>query len=290
MKRLLLVALCLVFLMMPSACSPIGAEQNEEVHVVNTAVVTPQPEETEIINTPSVTPQPQQSQPTQSPKEWPEAYSAILAEYKTLADLIYHDDDNSFFYFIVDSDDSAEWQTQNLPNFEGVFVLNFVIDGKCYRESDELGYVLKDLNGDGSDELIFLSKRYRVFAVFSIVDGELKLLDSYWDRNYCYAIDKSGLFYIFCYYDSFEDWYYAIQWLSDDSSEFLTIERYGVESYDYGTGERYSESHYYKVTYGKSYSEREIITKVEFDEFYDGWKMDVENADNSGITFIPILD
>ncbi len=47
MKRLLQVALCLVFLMMPSACSPIGAEQNEEVHVVNTARVTPQPEETE---------------------------------------------------------------------------------------------------------------------------------------------------------------------------------------------------------------------------------------------------
>ena len=124
---------------------------------------------------------PKQSEPLPSPTIWPEAYSSILEECKTLADLIYHDDDYSFFDFIADSDGSCEWQTQNLPNLDGI-ALKLVIDGSHYRDRDDLGYSLKDLTGDGSDELILLSKEYKIFAVYSIVDGKPKLLDRYWDR------------------------------------------------------------------------------------------------------------
>lgn len=233
---------------------------------------------------------PQQSQPAPSPTRWPEAYSTIFEEYKTLADLIYHDDDYSFYDFMADSDDAYEWQTQNMHDLDSFLVSELVIDGLHYRERDDYGYALKDLNGDGSDELILISKGYTVFAVFSIVDGKPVLLDYYWDRYNCYAIDKSDLLYIFCYYDSSEDWYYTIQRLSDDGSEFLSIERYGMESHDYDTGERYPESRYYKMIDGKRYGERETISEAEFDELYNDFEKAAEAADNSGITFIPILD
>ena len=63
---------------------------------------------------------------------------------------------------------------------------------------------------------------------------------------------------------------------------------------DYDTG--YTESHYYKITDGKSYSEREIISEAKFDEFMEAnpvfidWEKHTEFIDKSGITFIPMLD
>jgi len=277
MKRRLLCMLLITLILILTACSA-----GDSVSPTVKSVDTPTP--TSLL---------QQSEPP-SPTIWPEAYSSILEEYKTLADYIYHDVDYSFYDFIADSDDSCEWQTQNLPDLDGI-VLELVIDGSHYRDRDDLGYSLKDLNGDGSDELILLSKEYKVFAVYSTVDGRPKLLDSYWDRYRCYTIDESGLLYIHCFYDSAEDWYYTIERLSDDGSELLPKERYGMESYDYDTGERYTESHYYKVIYGKKYSEREIISESEFDEFLEknsvfaDWEKAAEIT-KSAVVFIPVLD
>lgn len=135
-----------------------------------------------------------------------------------------------------------------------------------------------------------------MLAVFSIVDGKPRLLDRYWDRYDCCAIDESGLLYIYCYYDSAEDWYYTIEQLSDYGNELLPIERYGMETYDYDTGEHYSVAHYYKLNGEKSYSEREIISESEYGSFLDrypvftDWERVKEITDNSGIAFIPILD
>ena len=107
-----------------------------------------------------------------------------------------------------------------------------------------------------------------MLAIFSTVDGGLKQLDRYWPRHDCYAIDNSDLLYIYNS-ESAADVWYTIERLSDDGSELLTIERYGIESFDYDTHEEYQEPHYYKVTDAKSYSEREIITEAEFDEFME---------------------
>ena len=238
---------------------------------------------------------PQQSQATLSPTGWPKAYSSVLEEYKTLADYIYHDVDYSFFDFMVDSDDADEWQKQNMTDL-GVVVIELVIDGLLFREDkDAYGYALKDLNGDGSDELILLLKDYTVIAVFSIVDGEPKLADRYLDRYRCYAIDESGLFYIYGS-DGSDDWSYGIYHLSDECSELLLIAEYGMESYDYDTGEYYTESHYYKVFDGKAYSEIEVISRAEFDDFMEkhpvfaDWEKAAEITKSAGIMFIPILD
>ncbi len=227
---------------------------------------------------------PQQSQPKPTPTGWPVAYASILEEYKTLADNVFHDIDAII--------DNVEWQKQNIPYLYeiGLFWEPGIWGAHFWEDKDAYGYALKDLNGDGSDELMLLLKNNAVLAVFSTADGKPKLLDRFWDRYYCCDIDKSCLLYIVCSYDGAEDWYYAIKRLSDDGSEFLTIAQYGMETYDYDTGEPYTESHYYKVIDEKKYSEREIISKAEFDKLFDDWEKATKIADNSKITFIPILD
>ncbi len=249
------------------------------------AVITPKPTAAA-----TVTPMPTASAvitPAPPSPEWPEAYSPILKDYKTIASCIYQDFES--FAEMNASDDYdvyGKWVEQNIPVLREVGRFYWELGYGSHDDKDAFGYALKDLNGDGSDELIILLGN-EVLAIYSIVDGKLKRADIFWSRHDCYAIDKSGLLYIYSS-ERVVDWWYTIERLSDDGSEILPVERYGMESFDYDTHEEYQEPHYYKVTDGKSYSEREIITEAEFDELYDDWEKAVESAE-SALVFIPIL-
>jgi len=56
-------------------------------------------------------------------------------------------------------------------------------------------YAKNDLNGDGIEELILLTWGQEVLAVFSMVEGEPVLLDSYTPRREC-QIDNNGVLHI----------------------------------------------------------------------------------------------
>ncbi len=53
------------------------------------------------------------------------------------------------------------------------------------------GYAIKDLNGDGVDELVLINDDYRVVAIFSMVNGTPILLGNYIPRRSCW-IDGNG--------------------------------------------------------------------------------------------------
>ena len=53
------------------------------------------------------------------------------------------------------------------------------------------GYAIKDLNGDGVDELVLLTRDYMVCAIFSVADGQPILLRHYGTRDYGW-IDGDG--------------------------------------------------------------------------------------------------
>jgi len=67
--------------------------------------------------------------------------------------------------------------------------------GKEDRESmhykQSIGYAIKDLNGDGVDELVLLTDEYIVIAIFSMADSKPVLLANYWERNRAW-IDEKG--------------------------------------------------------------------------------------------------
>lgn len=293
MKKYICTAICVLLTCILFGCGSDVVQESTAVET-STAIATPTEMPTEMpssTGTPTPNPEPD---PNPSPAEWPEEYSAILEDYKTLANCILQDFDS--FVEIMASDDYdvyGVWEEQNIPVLrkEGFYwELGYDFAG----DKDAYGYALKDLNGDGSDELIILLKDYTVLAIYSISDGKSKRVDIFWERHDCYAIDNSGLFYIFNS-ESAADVWYTIERLSDDGSELLPIERYGIESFDYDTDEEYQEPHYYKVTDGKTYSEREIITEGEFDEFYEkysvfaDWKK-AREITKSAVVFIPILD
>ena len=53
------------------------------------------------------------------------------------------------------------------------------------------GYVQKDLNSDGVDELILINSEYYIMAIFSYADGKPILLGNYMPRRACW-IDGEG--------------------------------------------------------------------------------------------------
>ena len=54
------------------------------------------------------------------------------------------------------------------------------------------GYAIKDINGDGVEELILMTDSYDVIAIFTMKDGKPVLADNYAPRRYCW-IDENGL-------------------------------------------------------------------------------------------------
>ena len=61
--------------------------------------------------------------------------------------------------------------------------------------SATVGYAKKDLNGDGTEELVLLDGSFNVFAIFTEVDGAAVLLDSYNDLKKAF-IDADGLIHV----------------------------------------------------------------------------------------------
>ena len=59
-----------------------------------------------------------------------------------------------------------------------------------------VGYAKKDLNDDGTEELILLDSNSNVFAIFTQVDGGAVLMDSYNDLKKA-AIDVGELVSVF---------------------------------------------------------------------------------------------
>lgn len=57
------------------------------------------------------------------------------------------------------------------------------------------GYAIKDLNGDGIEELVLLNNDYKISVIFSMEDGKPILLDNYIPRGSCW-IDGEGLLHV----------------------------------------------------------------------------------------------
>lgn len=84
-----------------------------------------------------------------------------------------------------------------------------VVEMTAYLENPtkaDFGYILKDINSDKFPELFWVSGDYNIHAIFTVVDGEVQLLDAFWprykailtDENKIYTRGSGGAVYI-CY-------------------------------------------------------------------------------------------
>ena len=136
-----------------------------------------------------------------------------------------------------------------------------------------LGYATKDINNDGINELVIMSRGCNIYALFTIYEGKITLLCK---SNGYAAIDKDG----FVYYSDFKKDEYSknfIQRLVNGSLEGL---EYG-SSFD-GEG-KFS---YYKIENG-------VRSEITYQELltYDNWGTStISITKAASFRFIPIFE
>lgn len=139
-----------------------------------------------------------------------------------------------------------------------------MLDGIETPSMESFGYILKDLNGDGVRELIWASSDYnKIFAVFTVHDGKVELLDAYWSR-YRGVVSDSGKLYTLGSggADTFE--YAAVEVDTNEDSGLKVIKRFGCDG-----GKFYEASGDDDVTIDKTRFD-EIFSEYPF-EFGEKW-------------------
>lgn len=157
-------------------------------------------------------------------------------------------------------------------------------------KSDRFGYNFRDLNGNGKDELLLLGKTddnyCLVNAIYSLVDGKPRLLNSFWDRYSCY-IGKDG----FIYTSSGSAWNreYKKYTIGSDGSSMKVIDVIGYTyTFDEETGNlikddngEVSAKYYHSQDDGKKVE----ISEQKFDELYSQIPFDNKQV---GLDFVAL--
>ena len=128
------------------------------------------------------------------------------------------DFENYDTYFIFDS----EYDYECFKKISSCIKYSFYPGSGAY-DHDGVGHcALKDLNGDGSDELlIFAEWESDIVAIFSMVDGEARLVDHCirnWER-----IDENGIIYVDC------GGGWKVYKLNEDGDELELLDHFDIE-------------------------------------------------------------
>lgn len=144
-----------------------------------------------------------------------------------------------------------------------------------------MGYSVKDINKDNTPELILIDSDYTVFAVFTVVNDRIVVVDDLlFENNHMGGIDSEGTIYK-TGYSKGETGYCSIYKLSS-SGELVGTTLGTVDSSD--------EIKYYFTTS----NEKTYVTKEEYDELYSRYYYVFSNlretTKNSGIEIKFILE
>ena len=154
------------------------------------------------------------------------------------------------------------------------------VNSNCY---EQFGYTVKDVNGDGVDELILRLDDHQVIAIFTMVNEHPVLLDYYWNRKNCW-IDPDGYLHIGGSSGADRS-VLQIYRISNKTGELILLEEGGTDGRDETSG----NTLYYKLVN----NEKIFISKKE----YDIWKRDlpyrkfeVTETISEYMPFIPLFD
>ena len=199
MKKILIIFLVIDMILLLSYCtirnqqsdSPAKSEgiTTTQVPVSSTAVqagtipqVT-QGKETTVVTTPQ-----------EPKKDYFESYESILELCRIATDYFDYEYDYEVAVKKADSMFGLEDSTEKEWFMSIYYVLGYYLAPNHNEPNNKriLGYAVKDLNGDGIDELVLLNDSYKVGAVFSMVKEKPVLLGTYRDRSAAW-IDEQGL-------------------------------------------------------------------------------------------------
>ena len=163
------------------------------------------------------------------------------------------------------------------------WVVSFLYGKDYFAKRNSFGYAIKDLNGNGSPELILLLKNGTVLAIFSFVNNKPNGLGVFWDRHNC-EINDLGILYTHTSSGA-GHWEDRIQEISQDDSKLLLVEQYGIDGRATGDG-------YYKIIDEEKYliSESELFEATRRMENMFPVGVCEGKTEIMGLEYIPLFD
>lgn len=154
------------------------------------------------------------------------------------------------------------------------------------------GYALKDLDNNGVDELLLLDNAYNLFAIFTMVDGNAVLLDSYHEWHTAF-IDKNGDIHVkdIVFPGREKDAKYSVYEVAGDK---LSLKSSILVTHDLTTvSEKLAKpSGWYKAVNG----EMVAIEQSEYDSLYEAFAGNLGSATygeynqlNAGLAFVSVM-
>ena len=206
-------------------------------------------------------------------------YSSLLEFTQDLCATATHYDDtvNYAEVFGITDAQETEWLGRLLSSLLSLF------HGYEHREFvSSIGYDVRDLNGDGVEELVLLRADYEVIAIFTKVNGKPFLLDNYWERRNC-TVDHKGLLYINGSNgaDASSRQVYRI---AEDGASLELIAEFGTDGYEWV--DNASVQKYYELVSGERVAIEELDYQLLCQQYpYAGT---LATQELSGLTFTQI--
>ena len=186
----------------------------------------------------------------------PSAYETVITEYKELIELRLSltggNDDPEYSLTSPDQDLSLEWCNMFIE-------LTLGIDSPSVSS---FGYVLKDINCDGTNELFIVREDNMIFAVYTLYDGVAHLLGAYWPRYECSFLESGELFIEGSGGAFVLD--YKVQTLDENSDNLVTVANFGYDISEHSTAPDMSIYYYEEVN-----GEKLTVDEARFNELFE---------------------
>lgn len=242
MKRIILFVILTAILLLCGCSDNASVSDNLQYHDDTDAAESNNPDIETTSSSASV--------PENSAPEIPDEYRTVINDLKTIVE------------FRISKTFEAEYNDGYFPETGEWFDFNSLSEQLQYAWScmiaempgypdgyslDRYGYVLKDVNGDGIDELFFVRKDHSIIAIFTLVDGNPQLCDAFWSRYKCVITDKNEIYTLG---SSGADHFDYIVKKLNFKNRFTVIKEFGADGEYYETVD----------------NERVIVDKSRFDE------------------------
>lgn len=130
---------------------------------------------------------------------YPQEYKSVIEDYKSIVKFRISKDFEIRYNNKEFPDISADLKVQIYNKNDEQLQYhwwNMIADMTDYIENpsiDSFGYLLKDINSDSLNELFWVDEKNNILAIFTIQEGKVKLIDSFWPRHSMIINDKNEL-------------------------------------------------------------------------------------------------
>ena len=174
------------------------------------------------------------------------SYNDVLSMYKEYVHYwrSYQNNDDKTA-FLSDYENGKITQPDNADSFDWSSMLIEAFEPKDL----DYGYILKDINSDGIQELFWVRSDHSILAVFTICDNKPTVLDAYWPKHKCVILDTGELY--ICDTDG-QNTFYSIKTLNKMSCELNTLKSFcRISNVDFTNGTAHLNETFFEEINGK---------------------------------------